>query len=207
MNWKRSGICVLFACTAILILSSCGKKDNFNAAGYVKSVLDAMYKEEYKEHAKYIGEDEKSLQEEMEQDAKNGIEEALAGKELTQEDKDNYVEFYRNSYKLAKYTVGEAKKGKDNNYKVEVIIVPCMIWQDYYAGIEDKLREFSSGKDTFTDSEYFNAQLEYMNECLKSPSYDSEKRITIRVTANSDHVYSIPENDMSALESAMFPIE
>lgn len=207
MEWKRSGIHMLLVCTAVFILSACGKKQDFDASGYVKSALDAMYKEEYKEHAKYIGENEKKLQEEMEQDARSGIEQALAGKELTQEDKDNYAEFYRRSYKLAKYTVGDAKTDEDNNYEVEVTVVPCTLWKDYYAGIEDELREFSSGKDTFTDSEYFNAQLAYMNECLESPSYDSEKKITIHVTANANRVYSIPDKDMSALENAMFPIE
>lgn len=207
MKQKRTGLLVLIICVAILTITACGQKEEFDAEGYVKSSLDALYKGEYADHAKYVDEDTDKLKEEMEQDFVSQMEQALSGKELTQEDKDQYCEFARKLYALAKYEIGEARKDDEDNYTLTVTVEPCNLWKTYYAGIEEKLTEFSSTRDTFTDSELFGAQLAYMNECLAAPAFDPPVEVIVRVTQNSNHVYSIPDEDMEMLENAMFPIE
>ena len=98
---------------------------------------------------------------------------------MTQEDKDKYCEFAEKLYTYAKYEVGESKEEEDGNYTVTVAVEPCTVWKTYYAGIEEKLTEFSSARDTFSDSELFAAQLDYMNECLASPAFDAKQEVTI----------------------------
>lgn len=207
MKRKKRGLLVLIICLAVSFLSACSKEKEFDATGYVKSSLDALYKGEYAEHAKYVDEDEAKLKEEMEADFTSQIEQAFSGKDLTQEDKDQYCEFARKLYTYAKYEVGAAKEDKDGNYTVAVTVEPCTVWKIYYAGIEEKLTEFSASRDTFSDSELFGAQLAYMNECLSAPAFDTKQEVMVRVTQNSNHVYSIPDEDMETLENTMFPIE
>lgn len=207
MKRKKRGLLALIFCAAAFMITACAKEKDFDASGYVKSSLDALYKGEYAEHAKYVDEDEKKLKEEMEQDFASQMEQALSGKELKQEDKDQYREFAEKLYALAKYEVGKAEEDEDGNYTLTVTVEPCTLWKTYYAGIEEKLTEFSSTRDTFTDSELFAVQLAYMNECLASPSFDPKQDVVVRVTQNSNHVYSIPDEDMEILENTMFPIE
>lgn len=207
MKRKSMGLLVLIICMAILTITACGKEEAFDAVGYVKSSLDALYKGEYAGHAKYVDEDTDKLKEEMEQDFVSQMEQALSGKELTREDKDQYCEFARKLYALARYEVGEAGKDDEDNYTLTVTVEPCTLWKTYYAGIEAKLAEFASTRDTFTDSELFGAQLAYMNECLATPAFDPATEVIVRITQNSNHVYSIPDEDMEMLENTMFPIE
>lgn len=207
MKRKKRGRLALVFCVVMFVFTACGKSKEFDAAGYVKSALDALYKGEYAEHAKYVDEDYAKLKKEMEEDFTSQVQQALSGKELTQEDKDKYCEFAEKLYTYAKYEVGESKEEEDGNYTVTVAVEPCTVWKTYYAGIEEKLTEFSSARDTFSDSELFAAQLDYMNECLASPAFDAKQEVTVRVTQNSNHVYSIPDEDMEMLENAMFPIE
>ena len=45
-----------------------------------------------------------------------------------------------------------------------------------------------------------------MQDRLEEPEYGKAESMTIRVTADADNVYSIPEEDTTALDNALFPM-
>ena len=62
---------VLLAAILCVLMTSCSSEKAFDAAGYVKSTLDAVYYEEYAEYAKIQGISEKEVRKIFEQDLKN----------------------------------------------------------------------------------------------------------------------------------------
>lgn len=59
---------------AALTVAGCFQKEkDYDAVGYVKSSLDAVYRQDYKGYAKYLNKSEKEAKETMEQDFQEKI--------------------------------------------------------------------------------------------------------------------------------------
>ena len=67
---KRSILLVAILC---VLITSCSREKTFDAAGYVKSTLDAVYHKEYAEYAKIQGISEKEARKIFEQDFEERI--------------------------------------------------------------------------------------------------------------------------------------
>ena len=106
-------------------LSGCAAFQKFDASGYTKACLDATYKGEFDEYIKLT----KQTKEDAEKTYNQNLE--LATQQLTavgvsEELSEKYMQLFTDLFKNTKYTVKEAKEGKDKNYTVEVEIEPAI---------------------------------------------------------------------------------
>ena len=131
-----------------LSLAACKGKD-FDAKGYVKSVLDAHYHGEYKDYAKYLDISEEEAKADLDKDVDQQIDQEVAAIiDLGDEGKARYKEMLEKVEKLAKYEVKDAKKQDNGNYVVTVEVEPSQYIPD--AGAEFHFRdgrESESGTD------------------------------------------------------------
>lgn len=125
---KTNGIGVLLTVMMILTsLTACTKEKDFDAAGYVKSAMDAIYHEDYKEYAELLDISESEAQKDLEQDFQDSIRQQFtADDNITEDGITAYAEKMRAVTQLAKYEVLDAEKTDDGNYTVKVKVEPSM---------------------------------------------------------------------------------
>ena len=118
---------VVILCISI---TSCSREKTFDAAGYVKSTLDAVYHKEYAEYAKIQGISEKEARKIFEQDFEERINVEFDGVDnISQEEIQKYVALKSKIDKLAKFDVLESEKTEDGDYTVKRQIEPSNIYQ------------------------------------------------------------------------------
>ena len=121
----------------------------------------------------------------------------------------DYRQLFLDLAKQAKYTLGEATE-IENGYEIEVTIEPFIGMNDLENELTNILmQDLAAAAEIPTEEELNQMTMQtlydLLSEKVASPEYGEAQTMTVRVTADSDNVYSIPEEDTTALDSAMFP--
>lgn len=202
----RTTITALLAAVLCLGLVACSGVD-FDAAGYVKSVLDANYHKEYKSYAAFRQLSEEEAEKEI-MDSINlqlDLEIATVGG-ITEDGKERYRELSAEIDKLAKYEVTEAQKQDDGSYIVTVSVEPSNVFQIMEQVMTDVATEMmGQGATLESDEEFTEYLLEGMKRCIDQNAYGEAQTVKVAVSADDSDAYGISEEDMKLLQDTMFP--
>ena len=212
MERMRRGILAL----ALLLLlaamvSGCGGGMTAeDAKEYVQAVLDASYKGEFDSYMELTD----STEEEARSMYEGNVDATMAtvGFEemgISEDMQADYRQLFLDLAKQAKYTLGEATE-IENGYEIEVTIEPFIGMNDLENELTNILmQDLAAAAEIPTEEELNQMTMQtlydLLSEKVASPEYGEAQTMTVRVTADSDNVYSIPEEDTTALDSAMFP--
>jgi len=187
-------------------LAACGTKD-FDASGYVKAFMDAMYHQEYEAYAELLELSVEETEQSIIEENKKDIEESYGDLgEITEEDIDKYHNAFYEVFKNTRFEVKEAEETEDKNYVVTVEIEPTDTFTKFNEGVEEKaLEAFADAEEIPTDQEVLDFTIEYLLECNQNVSYGDIVTVEVNVTHDADNVYSIPDEDIEALQNAMMP--
>ena len=203
---KMRKIIGLMAALVVLTagISGCGQK--FDAAGYTKACMDAMYKGDFKEYAKLLNITEEEAKQEREGMAKEVVNsEFMADPYITDEQKTEYQNLILEAYSKVKYEVGEAKKS-DDGFEVTVTAEPAVIISTFMEGLEAKYTE-AMQQGTVDETQIYTITFAYFKECIDKVTYGEKTTTTVRVDKNSNNEWQISEDEMLKLEDVLLPSE
>lgn len=207
---KRSIIYLLVISFVIsTILAACSREEEFDAAGYVKSALDAMYHQEYKEYAKFLDISEEEARADAEEAFQEGIDQEFADFEgITDEGIAQYSELMKKVDGLAKYEVGEAKKNDDGNYVVTVKVEPSDVFQTLESSSAEVSEEkIMQGLDAMDPGVFADVLIESVQKSIDKNTYGEAVTVEVVVAKDDDDVYNLDDSEMEKLGEAMFPTE
>lgn len=201
-RWLAAALAIVMC----LSLAACGK--DFDAAGYVKSVLDANYQEEYAEYAKFRNLSEEEAEKEIEDNRIALADSDLAGiGEVSDEMRATYVDSIKTIEKLAKYEVKEAEKQEDDSYIVKVEVTPSDVYQTLEQHSADITQEMiDAGSNPLQDaSTFLDLLVEAVQRSVDGNTYGEATTLEIKVTADKNGAYGVEDAQMQELEEALFP--
>lgn len=200
-RWLAAGLAVVMC----LGLAACGK--DFDAAGYTKSVLDANYRGEYEDYAKFRNLSKEDAQQEIEDNRDKLAEQELATLGLSgDEAKATYLESVRTIETLAKYEVKDAEKQDDDSFVVTIEVEPATVYQTLEQHSVDVAQEMiDEGRDTSDSTIIMDLLVESINRAVADNTYGEKTTIEIKVTPDGDNAYGISDSDMEKMEEALFP--
>ena len=207
---KKRGIAVLLAVGSALCLSACvGGFTTEDAQNQVKSALDASYKADCEEYVEQTNSTQEEAEAMFQQTIDNvlagiGLEEEGVSDELVQPDRDVADDLLG----LANYEVTGAEETEDG-FAVEVAYEPFVGYDNLNAGLETVLTDIASTMTEVPRDEEHNKIiyaeiLKLVQQMEDEPSYGEQENFTIHINKDSGNVYTINEDDLVALELAMF---
>lgn len=209
----RKRIVFLFLLSIIGILSGCGMSEE-DASEYVKASLDAAYKGEFDAFVEITDSTPEGAQAMYEENIEHTMEAAgFSEMNLNNELTEKYRQLFLDISKTVDYTVGEAIENEDGDYDVEVIIYPLTIINDIDEELItktviskiEKMEKYP--KDEKITEITFEVIYEILSEKVKEPVYDGQKvKQIITVHKNEEGMYYISEEDMLALDNALFDL-
>lgn len=203
MKRTKKRVLVSAACLlGVSLLTGCVQK--FDAEGYVKACLDALYMRDYEEYAQQVGISVEEAQSDMEGQVDESLESAFAGDTLTsEEDRQAYRDTMIEIYSLAKYEVTGSEEN-DGDYIVTVSVQPSNIFENLENGFTEVITEKVSD-GSFEQSKTIAYLNEYLKQRIAENEYGEATEIQVNVTGDENHVYTIPEEDLTYIEGALFP--
>ncbi|MGN1267281.1 MAG: hypothetical protein ACI4UH_05015 [Dorea sp.] len=203
---------VIFALVLTMgVFTACGMKPE-EAKAYTQAVLDAIYLGEFDAYMEQTESTKEEAQEMYEGNieltvAEMGLEEEGVSEEVT----DKFKQVLFDLAKHARYTIGEVKEIEDG-YEVEVIVEPFIGFEtledDLTNVLIDKINDM---KEIPSDEEINQMTYELMSdlmaESVENPTYDEAESVRVHVIRDSEGVYHIPDEDRTALDETMFPME
>lgn len=204
---KQKSIRVLLVAILGILITSCSREKTFDAAGYVKSTLDAVYHKEYAEYAKIQGISEKEARKIFEQDFKERINLEFDGVDrISQEEIQKYAALKSKIDILAKYDVLESEKTKDSDYTVKIQIEPSNIYQTLEQSATDVSNEKITQGIEETEPGVFAAVLtESLQRSIDGNKYGEKTIIEVIVTKENANSYILEESQMAKIREALFP--
>lgn len=195
---------VVILCISI---TSCSREKTFDAAGYVKSTLDAVYHKEYAEYAKIQGISEKEARKIFEQDFEERINLEFAGVDkISQEEIQKYAALKSKIDKLAKFDVLESEKTEDGDYTVKIQIEPSNIYQTLEQSAADVSNEKITQGIEETEPGVFAAVLtESLQRSIDGNKYGEKTIIEVIVTKKNTNSYILEESQIAKIREALFP--
>ena len=190
-RWMAAALAVMLC----LSLAACKGKD-FDAKGYVKSVLDAHYHGEYKDYAKYLDISEEEAKADLDKDVD----------QQRYHDAAAHHEGHVKVEKLAKYEVKDAKKQDNGNYVVTVEVEPSNIYQTLEQNstsvTEEKVNQglMPSDPAVFTD-----ILVESIQKSIDGNTYGDATTVEVNVTKDDNGAYGLEESEVQKLADALFP--
>lgn len=203
MKRTKKRVLVSAACLlGVSLLTGCVQK--FDAEGYVKACLDALYMRDYEEYAQQVGISVEEAQSDMEGQVDESLKSAFAGDTLTsEEDRQAYRDTMIEIYSLAKYEVTGSEEN-DGDYIVTVSVQPSNIFENLENGFTEVITEKVSD-GSFEQSKTIAYLNEYLKQRIAENVYGEATEIQVNVTGDENHVYTIPEEDLTSIEGALFP--
>ncbi|MGN1378136.1 MAG: hypothetical protein ACI4V6_07260 [Dorea sp.] len=208
---KKKCMLTLILSVAVMLLGGCGSMSAEDAKLYTQSILDASYKGEFKEYIEQTESTEEEAQKIYDASldvimAESGFEELGISDELEA----NYRQLFQDMLQSAKYEVGEAKKEEDDSYTLDVKVCAFTAFEGVTEETEAWLTEQYADATEVPTQEELNEQFlqkmyELMTARLADPSYGEEQMIAIHVKPDSEGVWYIPEEDLTAIDSALYP--
>lgn len=192
-------------------LAGCGGMSEDEAKEYAQAVLDASYKGEFDSYMELTDSTEEEAREMYEGNmdatmAAVGFEELGASQEMQAD----YRQLFLDMAKLAKYSLGDVTE-MENGFDIQVTVEPFIGLDGLETELTDAVMAQLTESGEIPDDDELNqmtmqTMYDLMQDRLEAPEYGEAESMTIRVTADSDNVYSIPEEDTTALDNALFPM-
>ena len=192
-------------------LAGCGGMSEDEAKEYAQAVLDASYKGEFDSYMELTDSTEEEAREMYEGNmdatmAAVGFEELGASQEMQAD----YRQLFLDMAKLAKYSLGDVTE-MENGFEIQVTVEPFIGLDGLETELTDAVMAQLSESGEIPDDDELNqmtmqTMYDLMRDRLEAPEYGEAESMTIRVTADSDNVYSIPEEDTTALDNDLFPM-
>lgn len=199
---------------SVAMIGGCGSK--FDAGAYVQSVLDLTTKGETADYEK-LTESSKEDAEKIYQDQIKAELEAMDitdTSELSDDMKGKYEQLVKDILATGRYEVGEVTE-KDKNYTVQLKVTQAMVSKDLNTKFNEQVQAYqdeleaaiSDGgevpSDAAMEEKVYEIMYNLLNENVQSITYGEEKTIEVHVN-NKDNVYTIPDEDYTAMEEAMY---
>ena len=207
----KKKLLVLLMILAMGILSGCGMTEE-EASEYVKASLDAAYKGEFDAFVEITDSTPEGAQAMYEENMIHTMEAAgFSDLNLSDELTEQYRQLFLDISKVVNYTVGAAKECEDDGYDVTVEIYPLLLFDNIdEEAITEAVVERIEGMKKYPSDEKiveitFEEMYEMLAEDVKAPVY-SEEMVTQTVGVHKDEegMYYILEEDMLALDNALF---
>lgn len=199
---KKAGAAALTCVLAACMLAGCIRR--FDAEAYVKSCLDALYMGDYEEYADQVGISVEEARSDIEGQLDDSLESAFLGDTVTsEEDKQAYKDIVVEIYKLAKYEVVGSEE-IDGDFVVAISVQPSNIFEDLNEGFAAMITEAVSDGD-FDESQTIAYLNQYLEQRMAENEYGDPTEIQVNVTGDENNVYTIPEEDLTNIEEALFP--
>lgn len=195
------------------ILSGCGMTAE-EASDYVKASLDAAYKGEFDAFVEITDSTPEGAKAMYEENIIHTMEAAgFSDMDISDELTKQYRQLFLDISKVANYTVGDAKETENGEYEVEVKIYPLTLFAQVS---EDEVTEavidrIDGMKKYPSDNKIVQITFEELYdiyaEKMKEPEYSDEIVVqTVGVHKNEEGMFYISEEDMLALDKAMFEL-
>ncbi len=206
---------LLAAVVAATMLVGCG---SFDASGYMKALLDNSYKNDstaFVDQKVGTAEQAKELYDLGIETELNSL---ISGVTISDELKNEFTTTLQDVYKSVKYTVGEAEKQDDDSYVVEVkyqkmkVFAPAMEkFQAEQQAYTDELSEQVQNGGEYPSEDEISEQVYTMlkdaiKDAAANAEFEDEVSTTVRIELK-DKVYSPNQDDVEALEYALFDLE
>lgn len=208
---RKRGILAAVLTGVMLVLCGCGGMTTDEAKNYVKSTLDAGYKAEFKEYAEVTDSTEKEAKKDYETNLDNIMAEAgFDDTGVSDELKANYRTLFEKMLKAANYKVGEVKEAGDDEFTVSVDVQPFTAFSTVSDELNSWVTEtYSNVEEVPSDEELNEAVMQKMYELMdakmSNPEYGEKQTLTVNVKVNKDGAYYIPQDDLTAVDDALFP--
>ena len=183
-RWMAAALAVMLC----LSLAACKGKD-FDAKGYVKSVLDAHYHGEYKDYAKYLDISEEEAKADLDKDVDQQIDQEVGAIiDLGDEGKARY------------------KKQDNGNYVVTVEVEPSNIYQTLEQNSTSVTEEKVNQGLTPSDPAVFaDILVESIQKSIDGNTYGDATTVEVNVTKDDNGAYGLEESEVQKLADALFP--
>lgn len=209
MKKKMKKYFAFFVATVMTLamLTGCGMKAD-DAREYVQAALDASYKGDFKEYVKITESTEEEAKALYDGNMEQIMQSLGMGDSMTEEMRAKYEELFKSIFSKAKYTVGEAKETEEG-FEVEVQTEQLQLFSELENDLIEEMEKDLSGLEKQPTEEEINTiALENMHslltEKLSDPAYGEAQTITVRVTKDEDGVWNISEEDLTAVDEALF---
>lgn len=206
---KRIRSAALLILFTVLLLTGCTK---FDCSKYIQAMMDSMYKGDHKVYADLTNLSEDHLNDNYEEGINAEIEKLLSYMNISdsssfvnEETRSHARDFFKKVYMSANYMVGQA----DQKGYVTITIAPIQLFTPAKAELESYVHDFFSRNDAgeFADmadedfySLYIQGALDILSRYADQISYGDPKVISVHVTANSQNVYSITDEDFLSID-------
>lgn len=202
-----------------LFLSACG--GDFDAAGYVRAVLDERFQGEFADAARIMGVSEYEIKQDYESNVENFVLSYLTEgyEEVSDYTVYEYVALVKEIFSVMKYDVKKSEKTGDKEYDVSVEIQPVDIFPTYVEKLkelsEDIEKSAQNGGYEGTEEEiqsqmqndYLYQAYSLLEECYLNMKYLGKETVILRVTGDSSNVYSVDEKDFTKLTERLLGID
>lgn len=201
---RKRGVLAAMLTGVMLVLCGCGGMTTDEAKDYVKSALDAGYKE-------ITDSTEKEAKKEYETNLDNSMKEAGFDETgVSDELKANYRKLFEKMLKSANYKVGEVKEAGDDEFKVSVEVQPFTAFSTVSEELDNWVTDTYSNIEYVPSDEELNEAImkkmyELMDEKMNNPTYGDKTTVTVNVKVDKDGAYYIPQKDLTAVDDALFP--
>ena len=195
---KKHGVLALVLAGVMLLLCGCGGMTTDDAMDYVQSALDCGYKAEVKKYAKITETTEKEAKKEYETNLDTIMKEAgFDDTGVSDELKADYRSMFEKMLKSANYKVKEAKETEDDEFTVTVEVCPFTA----FSTVSDE----TIPSDEELNEAIMRKMYEIMSAKLADPTYGDKMEKEVHVKVNKDGAYYIPNDDLTAVDDALFP--
>lgn len=204
---KRISLIIVMAACLSMLLGGCGKKlTTENAPDYVKSALDACYKADFDAYMEFT----KCTQEEAEELYQAGLDtnmeaSGIVASSVGSDLQEQYRQLFADILNISKYEVGEAKED-GGGFTVEVTVEPFLMFNDLEQELLPLLEneEAQSLADDEIEQFVYQKMYELMSSKLDTPEYGDPETVTVHIQPDEDGVQTINEDDLTALDAAMY---
>ena len=195
------------------ILSGCGMTAE-EASDYVKASLDAAYKGEFDAFVEITDSTPEGAKAMYEENIIHTMEAAgFSDMEISDELTEQYKQLFLDISKVVNYRVGIANETENGEYEVEVEIYPLTIFAQVSENevTEAVIARIDGMKKYPSDNKIVQITFEELYdiyaEKIKEPEYSDEMVVqTVGVHKNEEGMFYISEEDMLALDKAMFEL-
>nr|WP_294490994.1 hypothetical protein [uncultured Mediterraneibacter sp.] len=216
---KKKRIIITVTIAVILVLGAAVGGwlyvNRFDAGEYVQAVLDTSYKNETDQYVEITG----IPKEDAEKIFENNLNATMAGfedSEMPEELRPQYRELFGEIAGKVSYTVDEPKREKDGSYTVTVMIKPITLFPDTYELFQTRAQEYASQvtdsvmngaempSDEEMQSQIYQIYYDVLKERVDSGMlYGGARELTLHVTKEGSREFTINQEDMDALDSAL----
>ncbi len=219
MTKRRKRVIICLAVFTVLAAASAGGIfayiNRYDAADYVKAVLDVSYKGETAVYMEITG----ASGEEAESIFADNLDATMEGFETTdmpEELKPQYRELFSELAESVCYTVEKPERQEDGNYAVNVMVKPITLFSDTYDTFQQKTREYADqvtnsvmqGNEMPAEEEMqsriYQIYYEVLREAMdKGSLYGEAKDVSVRVKKTGMTSFEADKEDMDRLDSVL----